>query len=81
MTLDFAVGFQGISGNLIMDGFPVSGFRILDAANRVNQLETKLYSHADVNKSNTAAFENEGFYCFNRKLPIVYVSRNTDIAV
>jgi hypothetical protein len=64
-----------------MDGFPVSGFRILDAANRVNQLETKLYSHRHVDKSNTAAFRIKGFYAFHRKLPIVYVSRNTDIAV
>ena len=60
--------------------FPFRELRILDAANLVNQLETKLYSHTDVHKSSIAAFKNQGFYCFNRRLPIVYIRRNTDIA-
>ena len=39
------LGFQGIVGNLILDGFPVLPVRILDVANLVNQLGTKIYSH------------------------------------
>lgn len=51
--------------------FPLTGIRILDAANLVNQLETKLYSHTNVDKSSIAFFKNEGFYCLIRRVPIV----------
>jgi len=54
-----------------MDGFPLTGSWILDAANLVNQLETKLYPQTDVDKSNNSFFQNAGFYCFIRRLPIM----------
>jgi len=37
----------------------------------VNQLETKIYPHTGVDKSNSAFFQNAGFYYFIRKLPIM----------
>jgi len=53
--------------------FPLTGIWILDAANLVNQLETKLYSHTNVDKSSIAFFKNEGFYCFVSRLTIMAI--------
>ena len=72
------MAFNGF-GNLIMDGFSrCTGNRILDAANLVNQLETKLYPHSGVDKSNSASFKNEGFYYFSRRLPIIITGSITE---
>ncbi len=72
------MAFNGF-GNLIMDGFSrYTGNRILDAANLVNQLETKLYTHTGVDKSNSAFFKNAGFYYFIRRLPNVITGYVTE---
>jgi hypothetical protein len=56
-----------------MDGF--TGFtqvRILDREGRilVNQLKSKIYSHANVYKSSNAVFQTNGFYYYIRMLPM-----------
>jgi len=69
--IGFADDFHWIWKFLVWTVFPLAGSWILDAANLVNQLETKLYPQTNVDKSNNSFFQNAGFYCFSRRLPIM----------
>jgi hypothetical protein len=72
------LAFNGYLEILLWTVFPLrdAGYWMLLVF--VNQLETKLYPHVDVNKSNIAVFENKGFYWFTRRLPIKSIRRNTE---